>query len=229
MCGRYTLTVDKDELSERFGCPVVVPDYRPRYNAAPSQLMPVFVDDKGKTRLQMMKWGLVPYWAQDASIGSKLINARAETAAGKPAFRDAFRRRPCLVPADGYYEWMKTGKYKQPMRIVLKSRELFAFAGLWDSWTDEQGKTLFTYTILTTEPAESLCSIHNRMPLILKREDEPFWLNPVLSVSDRIKFLSAIKPADAFEAYEVERLVNSPANDSPELILPLSNIFSGEC
>lgn len=223
MCGRYTLTVDKDELSERFECPLVASDYRPRYNAAPAQVMPVLVNDRGQKRWSMMRWGLVPHWAKDSSIGNKLINARLETADSKPAFRDSFLRRTCLVPADGYYEWMKSGSYKQPMRIVSKSRELFAFAGLWDSWTSEAGRTLLTFTILTTEPLDLLRNIHNRMPLILKREDESGWLQP--HSASKQEFLSNLTPYNELEAYPVERMVNSPANDCPELIVEAKGLF----
>ncbi|MDD2621253.1 MAG: SOS response-associated peptidase, partial [Syntrophomonadaceae bacterium] len=136
MCGRYTLTVDKETLSERFGCSFIVPDYRPRYNAAPTQSMPVVLQELGQRNIMMMRWGMIPRWAKDSQMGSKLINARIETVAEKPAFRDSFQKRRCIIPADGYYEWLRLGQTKQPMRIVLKSRELFGFAGLWDNWID---------------------------------------------------------------------------------------------
>ena len=220
MCGRFTLTVDQDELSERFGCPIIVPDYRPRYNVAPSQIMPVVVDEQGRNGLTMMKWGLVPHWSKDALISNKLINARMETAAEKPAFRDSFQRRRCLIPADGYYEWMRLGKTRQPLRIVLKSRELFGFAGLWDIWNDEKGQALWTFTILTTEPVESIRSIHNRMPLIIRREDEEYWLRETkkMTPAEASTFLGRIKPVDDLEAYPVSSLVNSIANDDPKIL-----------
>ncbi len=216
MCGRFTLTVDADELSERFGLPAVVPDYRPRYNVAPSQMVPVILEEQGEKRLVLMKWGLVPRWAKDHAIGSRLINARRETASQKPAFRESWQKRRCIVPADGYYEWMKTGRGKQPVRVVLKSGGLFGLAGLWDSWHDEHGQVLETFTILTTEPAGCVRHIHNRMPFILRPADESVWLQ----ASDESS-LKGMEPENNLMAYPVSRLVNSPANDSPHLIAPV--------
>jgi len=220
MCGRFTLTVNQDELSEHFGCPIIVPDYRPRYNVAPSQVMPVLVGNHGEKHIEMMKWGLVPYWAKDGKIGNKLFNARMETVAEKPTFRDSLGRRRCIVPADGYYEWMKEGKSKQPLRIVLENGGLFGFAGLWDSWINEEGKTLLTFSILTTAPVESISYIHNRMPFILRRKDEEYWLreNRKMTVPEAAEFLSRLKPEESLRAYPVSGLVNSPAHESPELI-----------
>ncbi|MEN6327483.1 MAG: SOS response-associated peptidase [Syntrophomonas sp.] len=224
MCGRYTLTVDKDQLSEHFGCPVIVPDYRPRYNAAPSQLMPVVWDERGQTNLTMMKWGLVPHWAKDPALGNKLINARAETLAEKPAFRDSFQRRRCIIPADGYYEWMKLGQIKQPMRIVLKSQEPFGMAGLWDRWTDAEGHVLSSFTVITTAAAGPVRHIHNRMPLILNRADEADWLHSELkSLTEATSFLAQLKPSEHLKAYPVDPMVNSPVHDRPELIMPVND------
>ncbi len=221
MCGRYTLTVDKDQLSERFGCPVIVPDYRPRYNAAPSQLMPVVWNEQGQNNIKMMNWGLVPRWSKDPTLGSKLINARAETLAEKPSFRDSFQRRRCLIPADGYYEWMKLGKSKQPMRIVLKSRELFGMAGLWERWSNSEGYALYSFTIVTTAATGPVRHIHQRMPLILSRADEAAWLKT--SPLEAASLLAKIKPFDNLEAYPIDALVNSPVHDSSELIMPVNN------
>lgn len=222
MCGRYTLTVDKETLSERFGCSYIVPDYRPRYNAAPMQSMPVVLQELGQRNIMMMKWGMIPRWAKDLRMGSKLINARMETVAEKPAFRDSFQKRRCIIPADGYYEWLKLGQTKQPMRIVLKSRELFGFAGLWDNWIDGEGNSLFTFSIITTAAIGSVRHIHQRMPLILSKEDEAVWLQEGLKISpaDAVSCLTRIRRLDNIEAYAVDALVNSPAYDSPELITP---------
>ncbi|MDD3024721.1 MAG: SOS response-associated peptidase, partial [Syntrophomonadaceae bacterium] len=222
MCGRYTLTVDKETLSERFGCSFIVPDYRPRYNAAPTQSMPVVLQELGQRNIMMMRWGMIPRWAKDSQMGSKLINARIETVAEKPAFRDSFQKRRCIIPADGYYEWLRLGQTKQPMRIVLKSRELFGFAGLWDNWIDGEGKSLFTFSIITTAAIGSVRHIHHRMPLILTKEDEAVWLQEGLKIPpvEAVSCLTRIKSLDNINAYPVGSLVNSPAYDNPELIIP---------
>ncbi|MGI5920535.1 MAG: SOS response-associated peptidase [Syntrophomonadaceae bacterium] len=220
MCGRYTLTIDQDELSERFGCPVIIPDYRPRYNTAPGQQMPVVIKQKGENRMVMMRWGLIPHWCKDDSMGARLFNARMESVAEKPSFRDSLLTRRCIVPADGYYEWLKINNTKQPLRIVKKSRQTFAFAGLWDKWVDQRGNTRLTFTIITTEPVESIRHIHNRMPLILSREYEELWLEKICPGS-RIEvkaFLSQFKPENELQAYPISNMVNSSANEHPELI-----------
>jgi len=220
MCGRFTLTVDQDELSERYGCPIIVPDYRPRYNVAPSQIMPVVVEDKGQRHIEMMKWGLVPHWAKDGKMGNRLINARMETVAEKPAFRDSLQNRRCIVPADGYYEWMMEGQGKRPLRIVLETGGLFGFAGLWDKWINEEGQAVWTFSILTTAPVKSIGYIHNRMPFILRRKDEEYWLGERRKITalEAPEFLGRLKPEEKLRAYPVSGLVNSPAHESPELI-----------
>ncbi|MGI6649474.1 MAG: SOS response-associated peptidase [Bacillota bacterium] len=219
MCGRFTLTAGPVAVAERFGCLTGQIEFSPRYNVAPTQSVPVVLKADGSNRLKMMQWGLVPYWAKDKSIGSRLINARLETVAEKPAFRSSLSRRRCLVPADGYYEWPKVGRSKLPMRIVLPSRELFALAGLWDVWQSPEGEQLFTFTILTTEPASSVRAIHNRMPVILPPENEQLWLSNAFNSPDAIAaLLSHLKPVEELEAYRVSTLVNNPANDSPECI-----------
>lgn len=218
MCGRYTLTVDIDEVSDRFGCLKVVPDYRPRYNAAPTDVMPVIVNNRGENRMEMMTWGLVPFWAKDSSIGSRLINARVETIQEKPAFKYSLKNKRCIIPADGYYEWQKNGRNKQPMRVILHSREIFGLAGLWDEWKRPDGEYLRTFTILTAEPAPAVAQIHNRMPFILQREQEDLWLYGSCDET----FLSQFKPLDRLEAYQVSSLVNSPKNDRLECIRPVN-------
>lgn len=225
MCGRYTLTVEKDELSQRFGILNVVPDYRPRYNAAPSQYMPVIVPSTGGKSLVMMKWGLVPFWAKEASIGNRMINARLETLAEKPSFRRSLSQRRCLVPADGYYEWQKLERGKKAMRIVAEHQELFAFAGLWDEWKDPEGTVLQSFTIITTSPVAAIASIHDRMPLILQADQEDYWLGGWTDAdqSGAGTFLNRLRPLQALHAYEVSNLVNSPQHDDQELIEPLSS------
>ena len=219
MCGRFTLTAGPVAVAERFSCLTEQIEFPPRYNVAPTQSVPVVLKVDGSNRLKMMQWGLVPYWAKDKSIGSRLINARLETVAEKPAFKSLLSRQRCLVPADGYYEWQKVGRAKLPMRIVLPSRELFAFAGLWDAWQSPDGEQLFTFTILTTEPASSVRAIHNRMPVILPPENEQLWLSNAFNSPDAIaSLLSRLKPVEKLEAYRVSPFVNNPVNDSPECI-----------
>lgn len=211
MCGRYTLAVEMDELAERFGCPKVEPVFKARYNVAPTQVMPVVAAPEGKRELCLMRWGLVPFWAKDKSIGNRLINARVETAADKPAFRHSYRHRRCLVPASGYFEWQQRPGGKQPFYIRPADHQVFAFAGLWDEWTDPEGGVLYSYTILTTDATPSMMPIHDRMPFILPRAQESAWLlgGPPLAAETQL------------EAYEISTLVNRPGNDRPEIIQPL--------
>ena len=168
-----------------------------------------------------MRWGLIPSSARNATVGNRLINARGETVAERNSFRTAFIRRRCLVLADGFYEWQRAGKARRPMRIVMKSGELFAFAGLWDSWRDPQGEVVRSCTIITTEANELIRPIHDRMPVILPRERESFWLDP--DVDDPGALSSVLVPYSShdMEVYEVSSLVNRPGNDGPEVILPV--------
>lgn len=211
MCGRYTLAVEMDELAERFGCPTVEPVFKARYNVAPTQVMPVIIAPGGQRELRFMRWGLVPFWAKEKSIGNRLINCRAETAAEKPSFKHSYHRRRCLVPATGYFEWQKRPSGKQPFHIRPLDHRVFAMAGLWDAWTDPEGEIIFSYTILTTEATPATFSIHDRMPYILRPDQESAWLQGQApgAVEDRL------------EAYEISTLVNKPAHDQPEIILPI--------
>lgn len=172
--------------------------------------------------LRLMRWGLVPAWAKEASIGHRMINARAETVAEKPSFRRAFESRRCLAPADGFYEWRKLegSRAKIPMRFVLKSREPFAFAGLWDIWRKPDSGELRSFTIITTAANELLRPIHDRMPVILRPEDEEKWLDPGLSDPNRLSSFLKTYPAEEMEAYEVSTRVNSPKNDDPACLTP---------
>lgn len=223
MCGRYTLTPEQKALQLEFKFTSAPTPHEPRYNIAPSQPAPVIVREDENV-LKMMKWGLIPYWAEDPKIGFKLINARAETITEKPSFKTAFKKRRCLVPADGFYEWEKgAGKQvKIPHRFVLKSGKLFSFAGLWDIWQTPEGKQLETFTIITTGPNELMKPVHDRMPVILHKEDEEFWLDPQ---ADEKALLSLLKPYDSglMEEYEVSIKVNSPKEDSPECVKPMRN------
>ena len=174
----------------------------------------------GTVEARLMRWGLVPYWAKDQAIGNKMINARSETLAERPSFRDLLSSRRCLVPADDFYEWRKEGKSKQPMLIHVKNRELFGLAGLWDTWRKPDGTLLESFTIATCAPNELMRGIHDRMPVIIRRKDEPAWLDPTLK-NDRVMPLLAPYPTEMMEAYPVSTLVNSPANDSQECAEPL--------
>jgi putative SOS response-associated peptidase YedK len=222
MCGRFTLTADLKALAERFSTPVPPnAKYNARFNIAPSQPV-IVVGDDGQRYMKQMRWGLIPSWAKDPAIGNRMINARVETIAEKPSFRTALKKRRCLIPADGFYEWQKLGKIKQPVRIVLKSREPFGFAGLWEHWTSPENEEILTCTIITTEANELLKQVHDRMPVILTRETESQWLDP--KNDDPVKLLPLLKqyPSEQLEYYPVSREVNSPGVDKPSNIEPLT-------
>ena len=221
MCGRYTRTADLTTIARRFGVPTAMEEItpsRPRYNIAPTQAV-IVVGDDGQRYLTQMHWGLIPSWAKDPAIGNRMINARAETLSVKPAFRVALRKRRCLVVADGFYEWQQRGRGKQPVYIVLKNREPFGFAGLWDTWTSPEGQEIRSCTIVTTEGNELLKPIHDRMPVILTRDAEGHWLDPAIQEPATLLPLLKPYPADKMEAYPVSRLVNSPQNDTPDCIV----------
>ena len=221
MCGRYSLTTDLGELVLRFEFDGDRLTFEPAYNVAPTQDVLTVVG--GETRRGgFMRWGLIPHWAKSASIGSRMINARAETVGEKPAFRDALRRRRCLVLADGFYEWERVGRLKRPMRVVMRSGEPFPLAGLWSVWRDPDGNAVPSCTIITTAANDLIRPIHDRMPVVLPREMEALWLDQ--SVDGPIALADVLHPypADAMDAYEVSALVNSVANDGPEVVEPLA-------
>jgi len=216
MCGRYTLTSKGDELALLFDLREL-PLLPPRYNTAPTQEAAVVrvLEPGGERRLDPLKWGLVPYWAKEASIGNRLINARAESVAEKPAYRFSFKKKRCLVAADGFYEWKKEGKAKQPYLIHRKDGKPFAFAGLWSTWKNpEQGGALVeTFTILTTDANDLLRPLHDRMPVIVDTENFDLWLDPKQEDAAVLQPLLVPHAVEGFEAFPVSRLVNSPAND----------------
>jgi putative SOS response-associated peptidase YedK len=222
MCGRFTLTRNLKELAERFSAsvPSDATPTTPRYNIAPTQNV-IVVSDDGQRRLQPMRWGLIPSWAKDPAIGNRMINARAETLADKPSFRNALKKRRCIIPADGFYEWQKLGKVKQPVHIVLKTREPFGFAGLWEHWKSPEGEEILTCTIITTEANDLLKTVHDRMPVILTREAEGVWLDPKIQEPEKLLPLLKQFPSEAMEYYPVSRQVNSPAVDQPGNIEPV--------
>ena len=219
MCGRYTLKTPVEELAEEFGFEASSVELPPNYNVAPTQEVAAVLEEDGKRRLELLRWGLIPSWADDPSIGSRMINARSETAPEKPSFRRAFRERRCLIPADGFYEWQRTNGAKQPYYIRMKEGRPFAFAGLWESWKDDGGPEIRSCTILTTKPNALAAEIHDRMPVILPAGSYDAWLDPETG-RDELYGLLAPYPEDEMEAYPVSRLVNSPQNNDPRCIEP---------
>lgn len=217
MCGRYTIIAKAEEIEKRFN--VEVPEsYNPRYNAAPTQILPVITNAQ-PTGLSFFHWGLMPSWAKDKSISSKLINARSETIDKKASFKNALKHRRCLVIADGFYEWKKTSKKsKIPYHIYLKSKVLFAFAGLWEEYEDEDQNLVHTYTIITTEANSSISTIHERMPVILEPAAEQLWLSKEISTKEHLDLLKPYSEQN-IEFHTVSPSVNSVRNDNPQLIV----------
>ena len=224
MCGRYSLTSPPEAVRRMFGL-TTTPNFPARYNIAPTQSVPVVRRDEategGGRELVMLRWGLVPSWANELSIGAKMINARAETVSEKPAFRAAFRQRRCLVPADGFYEWQVEGKTKQPMRITLDDGGLFAFAGLWERWTKGPEGPLETFTIITTDASSSIVHIHERMPVMLAGDDHATWLDPRAGV-DELKGLLRPFPPERLKALAVSTRVNNVRHDDSACLEPLA-------
>ncbi len=222
MCGRFTLTIDPYHLQEAFPWAVIPDDLPPRYNIAPSQPVAV-IPNTGDTTVQMFKWGLIPSWSKDPSIGDCMINARAESLAEKPSFRNAYKRRRCLILSDGFYEWKQNPdlKSKQPMYIRLKNGRPFAFAGLWELWQAPDGSEIRSCTIITTQPNALLETIHNRMPVILPPDSYPEWLSTEDRQPSQLERLLVPYPADEMVAFPVSKMVNRPEVDTPELVAPL--------
>jgi putative SOS response-associated peptidase YedK len=220
MCGRYTLfKINRIQQAFPWIVEPVPADVPTRYNIAPTQPI-LAVANNHADRFEHFHWGLIPSWAKDPAIGNRMINARAETLAEKPAFRTALRRRRCLVPADGFYEWKKDpgGKTKTPMHVRMKSGEIFAFAGLWETWHAPDGSVVPSLTLITTQPNELMSEIHDRMPVILKPQDYQRWLDPKELPPADLADLLRPYPADEMEARPVSRTVNNPKNESPDCI-----------
>ncbi|MUT66841.1 SOS response-associated peptidase [Paenibacillus sp. NEAU-GSW1] len=225
MCGRYTITVSLEELMLRYMIGAVsVPYHRPKYNVAPGQMVLAVVNDGEQNRLGELKWGLIPPWADSPKVGNMMLNARAETAAAKPAFLTPLRRKRCLIPADGFYEWKKEagGKTKQPMRIVRKDRSIFSMAGLYETWKAADGTTINSCTIMTTAPNSLMAPIHDRMPVILRPEDEPFWLDRSVQEPSALERLLRPYASEELEAYPVTSSVGSVRYDEPDCIEPIT-------
>lgn len=221
MCGRYSLFSKQDVVTERFQLANSEQlEWVERYNIAPSQQVLAIIRDEKGNRAGFLKWGLVPSWATDPKIGYKMINARMETVDHKPSFKRLLRRRRCLIPADGFYEWKRDGDKKQPYRFQLKTKLPFAFAGLWDRW-EEGDKVIHSCTIITTEANTLVRDVHNRMPVILRNEAEQIWLDRTIEDSAKLKQLLLPYGAEDMESYPVSTLVNSPKNDQKEIIQSL--------
>jgi putative SOS response-associated peptidase YedK len=227
MCGRYSLTTAPEAMRALFGFENL-PNLPPRYNIAPTQpVAAVRLNDAGARELVLLRWGLIPHWAKDAGMAAKMINARAETVMTKPAFRDAFRRRRCLVPADGFYEWRTEDGRKQPFRIGMKGGAPFAFAGLWERWSATadghgftKGDAVESATVITTDANEKLRPIHPRMPAILPPEAFDRWLDPASDPDDALSLLGPYPP-EPMAFYRVGTAVNNVRNDDPGCIAPL--------
>jgi putative SOS response-associated peptidase YedK len=226
VCGRFTLTTRPEVVAREFEL-ASVPELAPRFNVAPSQpVATVWQPPGGARELRLRRWGLVPRWAKDASIGSRLINARSETAAEKPAFRDALRRRRCLVPADGFFEWAAASRGpKQPYWIALPERTPFAIAGLFERWTAPEGEVIESCTLLTVAASEGLRAIHQRMPAILPREAWARWLAPDVTGAAEVAPLLAPWSGTPLVPLAVGLRVNRPEHDDPACIAPLADSF----
>ena len=234
MCGRYRLSRRKQIIEEYFDTSEWQDDWSPRYNIAPTQSVPVIRQHPKEPVRQVstMRWGLIPSWAKDPTIATRTINAKSETAAIKPAFRDPLKFRRCLIPADGFYEWQRAGKSKQTFCFEVSDGELFAFAGLWDGWKDANGQWVKTCSILTTTPNAVTSTVHDRMPVILDPDSYDLWLDPEMRNVAVISEL--LKPYDArlMRCYPVNTRINNVANDDEECSYPVkvvqdqSNLFS---
>jgi putative SOS response-associated peptidase YedK len=219
MCGRFTMYSTRDQLARLFGFDTDdVPDQLPRYNIAPTQLVAVVRLDDGQRVIKPLRWGLIPSWAKDARIGNSLINARAETIAEKPAFRSAFKKRRCLIPTTGFYEWATTGtKKKQPLHIRLIDGRPFALAGLWERWTDAEGAVVESCTIITTTANDLMRPFHDRMPVILAPVEYGTWLDPQ-TPADLLHKLLRPYPSEGMEAVPVGAYVSNPRHEGPQCV-----------
>jgi len=216
MCGRYSLSKSKIELEERFQAEMVV-EFKPRYNIAPTQLLPVITSDSPKG-FSFFYWGITPDFGQNKPVSQKLINAKAETVNEKISFKGSFQKRRCIIPADGFYEWKKLGKKtKIPYRFTLRDDDMFAFAGIWEEYETVSGESQHTFLILTTTPNEVVSEVHDRMPVILSRSHEKKWLDKYSSEEDLLKMLNPY-PGEQMISFTVSPMVNSVQNDSPGII-----------
>jgi putative SOS response-associated peptidase YedK len=222
MCGRFTLHLPPDLLAEIFGLSEI-PVFPSRYNIAPTQQVAAIREKaNGLREMDFLRWGLIPSWAKDKSVGNRMINARSETVAEKPAFRKAVRLRRCIVPASGFFEWREAEKRKLPFYLRCRDGSPMAFAGMWDAWKSPEGETVESCTILTTSSNELIEPLHDRMPVILHSEEYHLWLNREITDPEKLMPVFRAYPANLMEMYPVSELVNSPRNDSPDLIKPIA-------
>jgi putative SOS response-associated peptidase YedK len=219
MCGRFTLTVDAETLEEAYQIEDMSGDWSPRYNIAPTQSVAVLVSSQ-KRQLEWMRWGLVPSWAKDISVGNQMINARSETLVEKPSFRKAFQKGRCLILADGFFEWAKEEKYKVPYYFSLTGRQPFAFAGLSENWRDSQGNSLKSCSIITCQANTLVGQFHDRMPVILTGESLWAWLDDGKTEMELKAMLQPFRP-ELMKSTRVSTLVNNPALDVPECVIPV--------
>ena len=218
MCGRYAFFSPAEAVKRTFALDLL-PELKPRYNIAPTQSVPALrVVEEGRRSLTMLHWGLVPHWAKERAIGNRMINARSETLAEKPSYREAFRRRRCLVLADGWYEWQSAPGGKQPWFVRLRDPRPIAFAGLWEKWKDAAGELLESCTIVTCDASESIRKIHDRMPVVLPEESWDRWMDPAYSDTEALSKILVPFDQKALRAWQVSRLVNAPKNEGPKLI-----------
>jgi putative SOS response-associated peptidase YedK len=217
MCGRYSFILEDELIRERFGITVRSAIYKARYNCAPTQKLAV-ISNENPGELSLYRWGLIPFWAKDPAIGNKLINAKSETILEKPSFKNSFKSKRCLVLSDGFYEWKKDAG-KIPYRITRRDGSAFSMAGIWDKWINQDSEEIHSFAILTTVPNSLMEKIHDRMPVILDRETEKKWIENI----SQEELVSLLKPCDASSllAFPVSTLVNSPRNDSPEILKPV--------
>lgn len=225
MCGRSSLCEEPEDLLVSYGLSPKLEAFVPRFNIAPSQLQwAILESEAGGLEVRTLRWGLLPYWAKGSAMASRMINARSETLAWKPSFREALQRRRCLIIADGYYEWIKTINGRTPFRFQMKNRKAFVFAGLWDRWMGD-GAALDSCTIVTTNAAPATAHIHPRMPVILPFADSTQWMKSKAPEGERLSLLRPYSGND-LEIFEVSRAVNSPANDTPECVRPVAGLIS---
>jgi putative SOS response-associated peptidase YedK len=223
MCGRFTLQIPPELLAEIFGL-TEIPVYPARYNIAPTQqVASIRCTADGHRRLDFVHWGLIPSWAKDKSIGNRMINARSDSVHEKPAFRHSMQYRRCIIPAGGFYEWKKESGKKLPLYVRMKDGLVMAFAGIWDSWKSPEGEIIDSCSILTTSSNKLIEPLHDRMPIILHPEEYQLWLDREMTDPGKLKPLFQHYPADLMEMYPVSPLVNSPRNDTPDLIIPLTS------
>ncbi|HEX8177252.1 MAG TPA: SOS response-associated peptidase [Pyrinomonadaceae bacterium] len=217
MCGRFAQRTDTKRVAKWFGVEEV-PELEPRYNIAPTQEILGVSETEDGREMSFYKWGLIPSWAKDTSMGARLINARSETVREKPSFRQAFKQRRCIIPADGFYEWQRTDGRKQPFFFLMRDESPFGFAGLWEQWKGEEGQVINSCTILTTTANEVLRPVHDRMPVILHPDDYSLWLDHDTRKLEMVEDLLRPYPADEMASYPVSTLINSPRSQGERLI-----------